>query len=683
MLHVAARGGDAELVEMLVREGASASARDAGGMTALHVAASVPAADFRVCRALIENGADVNALDAAGRKPVDLARLHGDDAHKIRYLESQGGDIIPLYYARHDSTSSSSSEQWVPPYARVRRNTSRKLARLDLSIGDEHTALDRWGFEIVSDGDSSSSSSGTTPSSTATAGTAQLSPSEEKVEERRRQKWEAMTRSKEEWEQWTRRSGAKVRERCYKGIPAAARARAWPLLAGAGRVRAMYGAEHYRSLLCEPSPAVRQIDQDVNRTFRGHALFRARYGPGQRMLFNVLRAYSVYDRDLAYCQGMAELAAVLLMHMPEEDAFWTLVQLLAGPRYAMRELFLPGFAALHTRFHVHTRLVEQQLPRLHAHFEAIGLKTVFYATKWYATLFSGVLPFEHCMRVWDIVLLEGTEVLYTVALRTLEARQRLYADLPLDAALPALLSLARVVTEPADAFVATATHHPVPHALVDALRLEYTRHQFRLNREEAGPHAASAVPAPGTVLPAHCSSDDLARDRPADHASRRRRSIALALTPDPTARRASPAAAASLGDPSSIENFSFRNFLLHRRQPREAAPAAAVTATPPPAAPAAVAPATPTTAPPLRRKPAGSPSFDSFSSLVSITTVPASKPIPVPGSPPQQPAAETPQSRSAANQFRQLPPSGVPEEALAGPAFPSKRVLPLNLMDLF
>ena len=196
MLHVAARGGDAELVEMLVREGASASARDAGGMTALHVAASVPAADFRVCRALIENGADVNALDAAGRKPVDLARLHGDDAHKIRYLESQGGDIIPLYYARHDSSSSSSSnssEQWVPPYARVRRNTSRKLARLDLSIGDEHTALDRWGFEIVSDGDSSSSSSSGTTSSSSTVTTAPTA-SEEKVEERRRQKWEAMTR---------------------------------------------------------------------------------------------------------------------------------------------------------------------------------------------------------------------------------------------------------------------------------------------------------------------------------------------------------------------------------------------------------------------------------------------------------------------------------------------------------
>ena len=468
-----------------------------------------------------------------------------------------------------------------------------------------------------------------------------------------------MTRSREDWEHWMRRSAGKVRERCYKGIPAAARARAWPLLAGAGRVRAMYGADHYRALLCEPSAALHQIDLDVNRTFRQHALFRTRYGAGQRMLFNILRAYSVYDRDLAYCQGMAELAAVLLMHMPEEDAFWTLVQLLASPKYALRELFLPGFAALHTRFHVHTRLLQHAVPRLHEHFEAIGLKTVFYATKWYATLFLGVLPFAHCMRVWDIVLLEGTEILYTVALRTLEARQRVYAALPLNAALPALLSLAATVTEPPDAFVATATHHPVPHALVDTFRLEYARQQFRLNREEAGGPVPVPVPA-GTAL-AHCSSDDRDRDR-----ARRRRSACLASDP---ARRATPVAS-SLGDPSSVENFSFRSFLLHRRQPREPREPREPTtpAAPTPAAPTPPPPETPTTAPPLRRKPASSPSFDSFSSLVSITTAPASRPIPVPGAVPvPAPAPASPPARA----FRQIPPGGIPEEALVGSPLPS------------
>ena len=662
---------------MLVREGASAGARDASGMTALHVAAAAEAADFRVCRALIENGADVNACDAAGRKPVDLARLR-HDAQKVRYLESQGGDIIPLYFARHDSSSSGSSgsgtEQWVPPYARARRSANRRLARLDLSIGNERP-VDRWGFEVP---ESSSSSDGgdedDKEDKAALGGT--LTAAEEKVEERRTRKWEAMTRSREDWEHWTRRSAAKVRERVYKGIPAAARARAWPLLAGAGRVRAMYGADHYRGLLCEASPALHQIDLDINRTFRSHALFRTRYGAGQRMLFNILRAYSVYDRDLAYCQGMAELAAVLLMHMPEEDAFWTLVQLLASPQYALRELFLPGFAALHTRFHVHTRLLQHAVPRLHEHFEAIGLKTVFYATKWYATLFSGVLPFEHCMRVWDIVLLEGTEVLYTIALRTLEARQRVYADLPLDAALPALLSLAATVTEPADAFVAVATHHPVPHALVDTFRLEYARQQFRLNREEAGaPVPAPAVPA-GTVL-AHCSSEDhfgrsgdRDRDRTSDR-SRRRRSAYLAPTPRTTpdaARRATPVAS-SLGDPCSVENFSFRSFLLHRRQPRESPAPTTPTQLPQPQPQPQPPqqPETPTTAPPLRRKPVSSPSFDSFSSLVSITTVPASRPIPVPG------AAPAPASPPAAapSVFRQIPPGGVPEEALLGTSLPS------------
>ena len=666
---------------MLVREGACAGACDAGGMTALHVAAAAEVADYKVCRALIENGADVNARDAAGRTPVDLARLR-HDAQKVRYLESQGGDIIPLYFARRPDSGSSSGSgsggagQWVPPYARVRRSGAarRSLARLDLSIGDERP-VDRWGFEIPEDKEEEGGGEGHN-----TLSAAAMTAEEEKVEERRTRKWEAMTRSREEWEQWMRRSAGKVRERCYKGIPAAARARAWPLLAGAGRVRAMYAADYYRALLCEASPALHQIDLDINRTFRSHALFRTRYGSGQRMLFNILRAYSVYDRDLAYCQGMAELAAVLLMHMPEEDAFWTLVQLLASPKYAMRELFLPGFAALHTRFHVHTRLLQHAVPRLHEHFEAIGLKTVFYATKWYATLFSGVLPFAHCMRVWDIVLLEGTEVLYTVALRTLEAHQRHYAALPLDAALPALLSLAGTVVEPPDAFVATATHHPVPHALVDTFRLEYARQQFRLNREEArGP--VPAPPAAGTTTAlAHCSSeDDLARSRSTSrsrsHSSRRR---SACLAPARTTR--TTPVASSLGDPCSVENFSFRSFLLHRRQPRESPPAAAPAVAPTVAAAAPTTPTplpplppeTPTTAPPLRRKPASSPSFDSFSSLVSITTAPASRPIPVPGAVPVPASASVAASPAhSASAFRQIPPGGVPEEALAGPPLPS------------
>lgn len=38
----------------------------------------------------------------------------------------------------------------------------------------------------------------------------------------------------------------------------------------------------------------------------------------QQALFNVLCAYSLYDEDVGYCQGMSEVAALLLMFMNEE-----------------------------------------------------------------------------------------------------------------------------------------------------------------------------------------------------------------------------------------------------------------------------------------------------------------------------------------------------------------------------
>lgn len=43
------------------------------------------------------------------------------------------------------------------------------------------------------------------------------------------------------------------------------------------------------------SPDIRQIDLDVNRTFRNHIMFRERYGIKQQALFHLLAAYSMYN----------------------------------------------------------------------------------------------------------------------------------------------------------------------------------------------------------------------------------------------------------------------------------------------------------------------------------------------------------------------------------------------------
>ena len=54
------------------------------------------------------------------------------------------------------------------------------------------------------------------------------------------------------------------------------------------------------------------------------------------MLFHVLAAYSVYNSEIGYCQGMSQIAALLLMYLnDEEDAFWGLSQLMVMNKYAM------------------------------------------------------------------------------------------------------------------------------------------------------------------------------------------------------------------------------------------------------------------------------------------------------------------------------------------------------------
>lgn len=66
-----------------------------------------------------------------------------------------------------------------------------------------------------------------------------------------------------------------------------------------------------------------------------HYLFRERYSIKQKSMFYVLAAYSMYNMEVGYCQGMSVLAGLLLLYMDEEDAFWGLSVLLADQKYSM------------------------------------------------------------------------------------------------------------------------------------------------------------------------------------------------------------------------------------------------------------------------------------------------------------------------------------------------------------
>jgi len=161
----------------------------------------------------------------------------------------------------------------------------------------------------------------------------------------------------------------------------------------------------------------KQFHRDIARTYPEHDFFKKKDGIGQEALFNVMKAYSIHDREVGYCQGSAFIVGLLLMQMPEEEAFAVLVKMMED--YAMREMFKPSMAELGLCMYQLDILIQEQLPDLYVHFQSQAVHTNLYASRWFLTLFTSSLPLSISYRIMDCFLSEGREVIFRIALALL------------------------------------------------------------------------------------------------------------------------------------------------------------------------------------------------------------------------------------------------------------------------
>ncbi|XP_047360981.1 TBC1 domain family member 1 isoform X1 [Vespa velutina] len=167
---------------------------------------------------------------------------------------------------------------------------------------------------------------------------------------------------------------------------------------------------------------------DLGRTFPNHPYFSSPLGPGQLALFNLLKAYSLLDHEVGYCQGLSFVAGVLLLHMVEDQAFFLLRHLMF--RRGLRKLYLPDMAALQLHLYQLSRLLHDRLPALYDHFDKHEVSPTLYAAPWLLTLFASQFPLGFVTRVFDLLFLESSEILFRVAVALLEEHQDqlLYCD---------------------------------------------------------------------------------------------------------------------------------------------------------------------------------------------------------------------------------------------------------------
>jgi len=162
-----------------------------------------------------------------------------------------------------------------------------------------------------------------------------------------------------------------------------------------------------------------QIDRDVDRTFSLHYAFT--FEEGRQTLARLLKALSIYIPHIGYCQGMNSIVGFIMLLASEELAFKLTAMLLEsilGSSY-----HITGLAGVLIDQAVIDKELPVLLPELSAHFKEFEVSISLVTTEWFLTLFTGSMPFESTLRVWDMIFCYGPNVLICTAIALLRMQE--------------------------------------------------------------------------------------------------------------------------------------------------------------------------------------------------------------------------------------------------------------------
>ncbi|XP_072478397.1 TBC1 domain family member 4 isoform X3 [Notamacropus eugenii] len=217
-----------------------------------------------------------------------------------------------------------------------------------------------------------------------------------------------------------------------EGVPKSRRGEIWQFLALQYRLRHRLPSKQqppdisYKELLKQLTAQQHAILVDLGRTFPTHPYFSVQLGSGQLSLFNLLKAYSLLDKEVGYCQGISFVAGVLLLHMSEEQAFEMLKFLMYD--LGFRKQYRPDMMSLQIQMYQLSRLLHDYHRDLYNHLEENEISPSLYAAPWFLTLFASQFPLGFVARVFDIIFLQGTDVIFKVALSLLSSQETLIME---------------------------------------------------------------------------------------------------------------------------------------------------------------------------------------------------------------------------------------------------------------
>jgi len=436
-LHKAAAGNHPQIIEILLGNSALINHRDIQGYSALHIACQFEKYEAAEC--LVQKGADVLLLSNDLQRPVDCIPkevikrklVYSVEGKKIfKLLKRKGGckerrATASMLNGRmkrsigHRATKSFSHDtrthEDILITEEVELDSSEEedttvVAACELIAQKVNNAprVDKLGF--IREGEDTQAPLESHKKAKKSAA----------KDQKRTQKWLSWVN---DWENSFEKHYPKILKYCDYGIPDRLRGQAWKLLSGI----AVEGRDNeiYYNLLKQDSWEAEikiQIEKDIHRTMPGHILFQEE-SQGRQMLTNVLLAYSMYNPEVGYCQGMGFISAMFLMYMPEEDAFWLLDAV--ADMYGLAGLWKVGMVQVRECMSALRSLMQVHTPKVQAILDEHGIPAISYVPQFFMTGFLYNFPFDMVVRLWDSFWLRRFDFFYSVAVSVFKIGQPL------------------------------------------------------------------------------------------------------------------------------------------------------------------------------------------------------------------------------------------------------------------
>ncbi|KAM8750836.1 TBC1 domain family member 2B [Acanthopagrus schlegelii] len=217
------------------------------------------------------------------------------------------------------------------------------------------------------------------------------------------------------------------------GVPHEHRSQVWRWCVSfhVKKFRDQLAPDYYETLLNvardKPNPASKQIELDLLRTLPNNKHYASPSAGGIQKLRNVLMAFSWRNPDIGYCQGLNRLAAIALLYLDQEDAFWSLIAIVEV--FMPRDYYTKTLLGSQVDQRVFRDLMSEKLPRLHAHFEQHKVDFSLITFNWFLVVFVDSVVSDILFKIWDAFLYEGPKIIFRFALALFKHKEEEFLKL--------------------------------------------------------------------------------------------------------------------------------------------------------------------------------------------------------------------------------------------------------------